>query len=579
MKHYIRNIIISPVIVFLALNSPLPAAGGQKFKESQHGREVISLATRADVLEEAVMPGLSVRPGGMDFGVIGPDSVLNGLIMFKNVTGEIVPWSIDFPEGWETALNQGIAGNLKTGLDYLHLSLKSDKGQIKESAGGTKIKIYNIKLKLEISDQVAILQSELPAGDYQEPLGIVFPGGAMMLNISFSLLDSASLSPLSVEPPHLDFGILASGQQVSRQIKITNKGRETVKWSFVRSTQPDPEKHDLPPLKGTHVSFLNEDNKSGAAYLTSPNLKEALELSGLWQAQEGYPSAFGPNNFIRYRFSGTGIAVYLWHGPEGGRLAAYLDDQLVYVYDGNASERGREELPIVDGLPDGPHVLTLVNGERRTIVEGVNVYGKELKRGAPGWISVIPTSGSTTRETDYATVQIDAQQLTAGFYGDQIILASPRGDIVLDAYVEIRPEQSHKLYDVYRFVRNQSYLYTINPQAEAERLQRGNYLKEGIAYRLFAPGVPGTTKFYRWYHVKKHDFYYSYDLNGGGKSLQGYTLEGSIGNIATSKLSNTRELYRWYNQNKGCYFYTTDQNGEGMARKGYKFEGIAGYVR
>lgn len=579
MKFYINKIATVAIVLIIFLVSNLLAAAERKPKETQNGKNTAASTIRTETLDEVVMPGLFVNPGAMDFGVIGQDSVLNGLLTFKNMTGGSVPWFIDFPEGWDPGESKGMAGELRTDLNYLHFSLKSDKGQLKENADRTKSKYYNVKLKIEMGDQIAIIQKELPEGDYHEPLSMILPGGAMMLNIGFFLMDLASMPALSVDPPHLDFGILAPGKQMARQVKITNKARETAKWRFITSAYTDPEGYELPPLKGKHVSFMNEGSKTGAAYLITSHLKEGMELSGKWVAQEGYPSALGPNNYIRYRFFGTGIAVFLWHGPEEGRLAAYLDDQLVYVYDGKALERGREELPIADGLSNGPHVLTLVNGEGRTIVEGVNIYGKEIKRGAPGWVRVLPPSGSTTREADYATVQIDTQNLTAGFYGEQIILSSLQGDVILDAQVEIRPDQGQKSIDVYRFVKEHTYFYTINPQAEAERLTRGRYIKEGIAYRLFAPGVPGTTKFYRWFNVKKQDFFYSYDLNGGGKSLLGYTLEGNIGNIATSKLSNTRELYRWYNQDKGSHFFTTDPGGEGMANKGYKFDGIAGYVR
>ena len=575
MQHFMRKIIILSAIGLFLFNCPPGAAGDLQSKQPQN--VVIPASPRPD---EVILPGLSVNPGNVNFAVIGPDSILHRLVTFNNTTGENLPWAIDFPEGWVQAdNNMGMAGNLKAGHDYMRLSLKSDKGQIKENEGGTKVKVYTIKLQLEINEAVSVIQRELPVGDYQEPVAMLFPGGAITVNIRFSLLDAASLSPLLMEPPLLDFGSIAPGKQLSRQIKITNKERETTSWRFLASARPEREKQDLPPLREKYISFLNESNKSGAAYLASPHLKEAMELAGKWLAQDGYPVAYGPNNIIKYHFSGTGIAVYLGHSPEGGRIGVYLDDLLVYVYDGNAPDSGREELPIVDDLPNGPHVLALVNGEGRAVVEGLSVYGKELKQGPPGWVSVLPPAGSTTRETDYVTVQIDTKSLAPGFYVEQITLASSRGDLVLEAQVEITADQSLKYFDVYRFVRQESYLYTINPQAEAERLKRGNFLKEGIAYRLFPPEVPGTTKFYRWYNASKQDFFYSYDLNGGGKSLQGYTLEGSIGNIATSKLSNTRELYRWYQQKKGRHFYTTVQSGEGMAKKGYKFDGIAGYVK
>ena len=61
--------------------------------------------------------------------------------------------------------------------------------------------------------------------------------------------------------------------------------------------------------------------------------------------------------------------------------------------------------------------------------------------------------------------------------------------------------------------------------------------------------------------------------------MQGYVLEGTIGNIATSRLTATRELYRWYHPSRRQYFFTVDPKGEGIQKKGYQFDGIAGYVR
>ncbi len=93
------------------------------------------------------------------------------------------------------------------------------------------------------------------------------------------------------------------------------------------------------------------------------------------------------------------------------------------------------------------------------------------------------------------------------------------------------------------------------------------------------PETPGTTAFYRWYNPQKNDHFYHYDYAGGGKNLQGYIFEGTLGNIATSKLTNTRELYRWYNPASGRYFYTTDPKAGNVRKNGYRFDGIAGYVK
>jgi len=104
------------------------------------------------------------------------------------------------------------------------------------------------------------------------------------------------------------------------------------------------------------------------------------------------------------------------------------------------------------------------------------------------------------------------------------------------------------------------------------------YRHTGIAFRLFSPGTPGTTDFFRWFNPSKGDHFYSYDPKGG-KPLPGYLFEGSIGNIGTSRLTGTRELYRWFNPTTNGHFYTTEQGGEGITKKGYRFDGIAGFVR
>ncbi len=573
-----KKIIIAAVIFLLTLPSPQLVLGEKKGPGLiKNGREVSALPLRAVAWEEG--NAWSVAPQELDLGRLEADHIVNGLITLKNAGAGSVPWSLEAPEGWGPEEAPALSGDLKTGLDYLRISLRSSMVRLQDNPDGKKVKTYNIQLRLEAGAAAVIYQRSLPLGDYREQLHIILPGSVSMISLKFKVAEE-TLGLVVGGSPRLDFGIAAPGRQLERQIKIANRSRETVKWRIIvpagrRSDIPE----NLPPLKGRYVSFLNEENKGGAVYAPPPYLKDVLELSGKWLEHAGYPSASGSSNQLKFHFSGTGIGAYLWHGPDGGRLAAYLDDQLIYVYDGNYPERGREELPLVDGLSEGLHVLTFLNGEGRTVIEGVNIYGKELKKGNPGWIHVTPDSGTTTRETDYANIRLDTQQLHPGQYGEQILIDSSQGDIALGVFVEIIPEQTLKFFDIYRYVNKRGYLYTNNPQAEANQLASGGYRKEGIAFRLFATEAPGTTKFYRWYNGKNGDHYYSYDFKGGGKSLAGYVFEGSIGNIATSRLTNTRELYRWYNSKTGAHFYTTDQKGEGLTRKGYKFDGIAGYVR
>ena len=542
-------------------------------------RDVIPEILPPAVKEGAIKPGFAIMPGEVDFGDVGPSDVVNVLLTFKNISAGALPWSISGPEGWGPQENQELTGVLASETDYLRLSVRLLKTGLPETADKTREKSHNVQLTVEAGGKVILFRKDLPAGIYREPLNINSPGGTRTVFLNFKVVDGKLKSQLSVEPPRIDFGVLSSGKQAAKHIKITNRGRETVQWRLI-IPKPGDEKANMPALTGRYVSFLSDDTKVAAAYLPAAHLKEVLEISGNWLEHEGYPSANGVNNFMRYRFSGTGISVHLRHGPGMGKLALYADDQLVYVYDGAAPERGREELPVVDGLPDGQHVLTLAIVEGTVIIEGISVYGKELMKGNLSRITAIPDSGTTTRETDYVNIRIDTQQMNPGLFVEPVILASNIGDVVLETYFEIRPDQQiAKFLDVFRYVRNQNYLYTTNPQADLSKLQNRRYRKEGIAFHLFASGTPGTTEFYRWHNSANDDHYYSYDLHGGGKSLKGYVFEGSIGNIGTSRLTNTRELYRWHNPKRRSHFYTTDQKGEGMAGKGYKFDGIAGYVR
>jgi ribosomal protein L24 len=235
---------------------------------------------------------------------------------------------------------------------------------------------------------------------------------------------------------------------------------------------------------------------------------------------------------------------------------------------------------VAEGLPHGQHVLSIISKSSGVIIQGVRIHSRDVKNGTPDLISIFPDSGDTTREIDYVNVMVNTKQHSPGFYDENIIFNSNGGKVIIEISLEISADNKMtRVVDVYRFAAGNDYLYTANPEAEANTIHAKAYKKQGIAFRLFGQGAPGTTPFHRWYNAEKKDHFYSYDLHGEGRSLKGYAYEGVIGNIATSRLTNTRELYRWHNPSSGRYFYSTDPNGEAVSKKGYRFDGIAGYVR
>ena len=173
---------------------------------------------------------------------------------------------------------------------------------------------------------------------------------------------------------------------------------------------------------------------------------------------------------------------------------------------------------------------------------------------------------------------INTDRLTSGKYSENILFSSNGGNAIVEIAAEVFDHTTSQLMKVYRFTKGTDYLYSADPGAE-KMVSIAAYKNEGAVFNLFRNGTPGTTEFYGWYNPARNDHFYSYDKNGGGKSLKGYDYEKSIGNIATSRLTDTKELYRWYNPNTGTHFYSTDLKGEGLTKKGYKYDGIAGYVR
>jgi len=511
------------------------------------------------------------NPQEIDLGALNPGGEANGTFYLKNRGPGSLEWFAKGPEGWKLSESQNISGLVGQTPEPLRIHL----AYVRE-VGTSKNRSCSLILRLEAGGNVATLRRELPAGELREEIRLLYDGGTISLSFRASLLEMNPRPLLEASPLRLDFGTIRPGEQTTKKILLKNRGRESLKWKAgVAGGRGMPS--TAPPLVGRYISFRNEVAGAGSPSFSGP-LQEGLELSGKWAEEGGYPSGQGAQSVLRYRFTGTGINLIFWKSPDGAPFSVFLDEQFVTLIEGYAERRERVEALAVEGQLDGPHLLTIVNGAGRLTVEGVRVVGKPIRKGPRGWISVFPDSGFTSRETDYVNVTLDTRRLAPGIYGDRILLISNGGEADVELFVEVAADTTPRFLDVHRYLAGSDYLYTTNPQAEASRLQLKGYRHTGIAFRLFAPGTPGTTDFFRWFNPSKGDHYYSYDPKGG-KPLHGYLQEGAIGNIATSRLSGTRELYRWFNPATGGHFYTTDQSGEGITKKGYRFDGIAGFVR
>lgn len=524
-------------------------------------------------------PVLSITPREFSLGTIVPGEAGAGLFTLKNMGAGILNWSIDRPEGWITSEGAPLTGVVEKKEDYLRIEIRLLPGESLLNDNKSDSALYNAEMKLEAENGELVCSKNLPAGTYKEAIKINSAGGLRTIFVTFSIVSTQEAALINLNPLRMDMGSISPGKTISKKIRVTNKGKEMLTWS-VALQKPKRGENPATFKKGRYISFVNNEVRDNGVYVVPGHLKEAIDLMGRWTGNDGYPSSAEGESSIKLRFTGTGIILYLVTYPDDGKLTVYLDEQLIsnrkWV---NDLKEKQGELPVVEGLVDGPHVLTIVTNDSRLVFEGVKILGKNIIRMPAGRITIVPNSGTITSQTSYLNVTLNAGQMMPGYYGDNIIFSANGGDGMVEVFVEVIPDSVPRAIDIFRYSKGFDYLFTANPQAETETINRNGYTKDGIAFRLFVPETPGTTAFYRWYNPQKNGHFYHHDNAGGGKNLQGYIFEGSLGNIATSKLTNTRELYRWYNPESGRYFYTTDPKAENVRKNGYRFDGIAGYVK
>ena len=400
-------------------------------------------------------------------------------------------------------------------------------------------------------------------------------GAQNSVTTSGPAIDVERVGPeLHVEPPRLDFGSAPAGEKLSRRIEITNIGKNTLKWrGFAAKVQ------ETILSGGRYVSLLNEESRNTGVYRIPPAYHGALDLAGQWQEKDGYPVC-NVRSTLKFHFSGTGICLYFWQEPAPGKFSVYIDEKFAGEIDVLASEKRRAESHTTENLPAGRHTVTIVGKEGRAVLEGFEVYGQTGGMKVPtGWITLIPSSGVTTREIDYVTVVLNLQKTIPGPYSGAVVVSSNGGNAHIPVSITVTNENLPKVVDIYRYSSGNDFLFTASPHLTDPLIATKTYRKEGIAFRLFSPGTPGTVDFYRWYSAARGSHFYSINRDGASKPDRNYVLEGSIGYIATIRLRHTKPLYRWFHPQTRFYFYSTDLRGENIETKGYRFDGIAGYVQ
>ena len=533
--------------------------------------DVTSLPASVSVEEFIAEPVLFISPREIDLGAIGPGEQSNGTVSLENVGSKLLAWSIKGPKGWVSAEDVSLSGTIEKSTGYLRCTVISTK------TGEKPKNLYSVILKIATLNKTCTFEKKLFPGSYREYFVIESNGGQRHIFLKFDIASEVSRPRLSVDPQRIDLGSIETGKRLLRKIQVTNRGKDVLSWKA--ELQRNRKYFSGITLKrGRYVSFFNEKIMNKGKYEVPERLRDTVFISGSWFEDRGYPSSNGGYNSLKTTFFGTGLVLFVWQDPNGGIVNVYVDDKPVGTINCRAEQRNRIEVSLVENLGEGPHIVTLICGQGNVVFEGMRVYGEELMRGKDGWIRIFPDLGTTTKETDYVNIMVNTDRLPPGKYSENILFSSNGGNNVIEVAAEVLDRTTSQLIKVHRFTKGTDYLYSTDPGSE-KLLSPSAYKNEGVVFSLFRKGTHGTTEFYRWYSPSRNDHFYSYDRNGGGKSLKDYEFEGPIGNIATSRLTETRELYRWYNPETGTHFYSTDLKGEGLTKKGYKYDGIAGYVR
>ncbi len=527
------------------------------------------------VLEASRAGEVLLNQERVSLGDIGTGRLKKAQAIMTYATAAKRIWTIGLPSGWNCKPEEDFSGTIThRHPSRIQLAMKSSFAPM--AANGHLQQQYNVQLHLEFENKHIVCQRYLPPGPHREGINFRIGGEEKNIEIFYNVLDYPSEPVLSVYPQRLDFGRLEPNQQTMRKIEITNRGRQPLKWRIEPISLTTEKVSDF--VVGTYHSFFLPEASGTGAYRPAVARAALMEFSGHWGEMDGYPEAH-EKAVLKYHYTGGGVIVYYWKSPAGKTMNVYLDNHPIGQVETYSDNFTPAEYRLPETTIRGAHTLMLVNQQGRVVLEGVKIPGKGLIRDQGKWLRIFPESGATNREVDYLHLAVDTKNLRPGVHGQYFQLSSNGGTQPLEIYVEVASEVAAKILDVYRYHKGDDLFFTTNPPGEARLANGGDYLKEGIAFRLYSPGTPGTTDFYRWYNQRAQRHYYSCELNADGKLNRDFVREGAIGNIATIRLVNSRPLYRWHHSGSGQYFFTTDPRGEGRTRKGYKYDGIVGYVR
>jgi len=412
------------------------------------------------IMNVPLPPGLLVSPSSLDFGT--GSSTMN--INIQNSGDGLLSWSITSDQGWLTSTS---------------------------ASGETTIE----------TDQVGIVadRAGLDIGDYSGIITVLSNGGSISLPITLTVVPGPMLT---ISSTTLDFSASLSNLTLS----ITNSGTQTLDWNIV----DDQDWIDVTPTSGSTTteqdvitvsvdrSGLAAGDYSGDVTITSNGgdqivsvtMAVAPELSVTTNVLE-----YGLiSNQLNFNISNAGQGVLTWNiatnqtwisaSPTSGTTTSENDEITIIVdrtdmntgdHTGSVnitSDGGNETIEVTLSVPTpavlvaSPESLDFETSQSSMQFTISNSGDQTLDWNITDdqdWLSVTPTSGSTTSEEDEISVSVDRSGLAAGNYNGNVTITSNGGDQVVSVAMDILPpvmQLSSNLLDFGSSEDNQTFTIT-----------------------------------------------------------------------------------------------------------------------
>ncbi|OQX83402.1 hypothetical protein B6D60_10535, partial [candidate division KSB1 bacterium 4484_87] len=384
---------------------------------SNNGTKTVTVTASKEV------PDLSVSPQSLDFG----SSEISKYFMISNSGSGTLTWDVSDDQDW---IN------------------------ISPTSGSTNFE----------TDQVTVTvdRSNLAAGVHTGTITITSSGGTETVSVTAS----KEVPDLLVSTTTLDFG----SSVASKTFNITNNGSGTLTWSVgadrswiqvapasgTTTTETDPVSVtvDLSSLgAGTYSGTITITSNGGTATISVSASKEVPDLSVSVNALD-----FGSSETSKsFNVSNIGNGTLNWQvasdrswisvSPNSGSTTTQTDQVTVTVDRSNlgpgtftgtitVTSNGGTETIAVSASKEVPDLSVTPTSLDFGSNETIKTFS--LKNDGSGtlswtitdnkdWISVTPTQGSTTDETEAISVTVDRSNLAAGSYTGQVTITSNGG--------------------------------------------------------------------------------------------------------------------------------------------------------